>query len=181
MELLWAVIYFTLAALAHTFLTRLVRYGSSIAKFFVAGSLLGLVLTVHLYLTAPSLIRTAAGIATYALACELYLFLFTLVASSVSVQLLIALHSSPLTCEQAIALGDGKRLVAERLHRLSTSGLLFDDYGTWRLSAQAQRLVRLHATFMRFFLPTSAGHPTASEKSGDTPPRQSLDTLSKAW
>jgi hypothetical protein len=63
-------------------------------------------------------------VVVYAFACELYVFLFTLVASSVSASLLMALAAGALTPQEIGALCDEAGMVQMRLERLVDGGLL---------------------------------------------------------
>src|SRR5262245_15872226 len=86
-----------LAVAAHAALCRARLAMNSVARFLVAGTVVGLALCVLMLAKFGFSVETAAGIAAYAAACELYIFLFTLVGGSISVSLLIRLLNGPMS------------------------------------------------------------------------------------
>ena len=99
MELLWGLVAFLTAVGCHAALLRLPLRGDSVTKFALAGGLVGLVLGLVVLALSPTL-AGLAGLVLYAFVCEVYTFLFTLVGSSVSVQILLTLRGGPATAAE---------------------------------------------------------------------------------
>ena len=89
MWLAYSVLMLAIAVALHAVISRLWPKGNRVIQFLACGACAGALLVVTLY-TASELGRLAstASLATYAFLCELYIFVFTLVTSSVSVSLL---------------------------------------------------------------------------------------------
>lgn len=120
----WVASYLMGAVAAHSFLGRLARAGTGVGRFLMVATPLGLALFVHAASRDGLGPTTVAALVVYAFACELYVFLFTLVASSVSASLLMALASGGLTRREISALCDEEGMVRMRLERLVRGGLL---------------------------------------------------------
>jgi hypothetical protein len=150
MELLWAGVCFVAAVSLHALLTRWPR-SSSIVKFLVAGGLGGLGLTVYLLCESGPTLATFAGIASYAFACELYLFLFTMVGGSISARLLMLMRDGGMSSSEIEVVYDTKEMVERRLDRLLMAGLVEPVGGGYRLSRKGQRLTRVATSLKRFF------------------------------
>src|SRR5215204_6271304 len=88
MFLLTIPAYFLVAVLLHSLLVRMRLPGSSVFKFLAVGGIAGLCLLGHLLLLDAPTHGMLAALAGYAFLCELYLFLFTMVMTSVSVRLM---------------------------------------------------------------------------------------------
>ena len=150
MEFFWAVPYFGAAVAVHALTTRL-RRGNAIVNFLLVAAAGGLALACHLVCRAGLSSPGVAGLLVYAFACELYLFLFTLVASSVSARLLLLLRERHLSAPQIRALYEPAGMVERRVERLVAAGLLEPDGSSYRVSARGRRLVRLFLACRRFF------------------------------
>jgi hypothetical protein len=87
-----------------------------------------------------------AGAAAYAFACELYVFLFTFAMSSVTANLLAKLSRRDLTDKEIEQLYDSRHMVATRLDRLVTVGMVDEGPSGLSLSPEGARTVR---TFRR--------------------------------
>jgi hypothetical protein len=153
MELLWPIAYFGIAIMAHALLARFDCRGNRVFQFLLTGSLAGVVLIAHVISAEWSSAQSAAVLAIYAFACELYLFLFTLVGTSISVQLLVELKKRRLTGEQLLEINNPRRMVETRLARLIATGYLQENDCQYRLSATGKRLVWLYSLLQRCFFP----------------------------
>jgi len=120
----WVAAYLMSAVAAHCVLGRLARAGTGVGRFLMVATPLGLALFVHAASRDGLGPTTVAAVVVYAFACELYVFLFTLVASSVSASLLMALAAGALTAREIGTLCDEVGMVRMRLERLVNGGLL---------------------------------------------------------
>ncbi|OAI39517.1 hypothetical protein AYO40_05645 [Planctomycetaceae bacterium SCGC AG-212-D15] len=151
MELLWPFLYLSGAVLVHAMLVRLPIRGNSVAKYLGAGGAAALALTVHLLLVCGPGIKTFAALALFAFVSELYIFLFTMVASSVSVRLLLTLREGSRTTTEIDAVYDSSNMVQDRIGRLLDVGLLVRMGDSCRLSPQGERLLRTFSILRQFF------------------------------
>lgn len=149
--LLWALLALLAAVAAHALLCRLVRRGSTVKKFLAVGMPVGLVLLVQLWSGHGAGVQTFAGALVYALACELYLFLFTLAANSVSLGILRRVARGPLSEAGIAAEYDAEAMVERRLDQLQAGGLLVRRGDAWEATAQGAGLARSFARLRRLF------------------------------
>src|SRR2546426_11440128 len=134
MWMMWAVGYFVMAVAAHGCIPRLVWWKDPVSNFLLVGSLLGLMLIGHMSVVYGFALPTFASIAFYAFACELYMFLFTLVMSSVSAKLLMTLRHTFVSDTDMDEMYSTDGMVERRLERLLGVRLLNRDGGQWKLS-----------------------------------------------
>lgn len=89
--------------------------------------------------------QTALTLA-YAFGCELYIFLFTFVTSSVSVALLVSkfdgVGASTLVPDE---------MVAHRLSDMTTAGLLTTEAGQFYITPKSRTILKIHQCLRRFF------------------------------
>ena len=149
--MIWAVGYFAMAVAAHGCIARLAWWKDSVSTFLLVGSLLGLILTGHMSAVYGVALPTFAAIAFYAFACELYIFLFTMVMSSVSAKLLMTLRDTVVSDAQIAEMYGADGMVERRLERLRGIRLLNRDGGQWKLSPKGLRLMKAFVALKRFF------------------------------
>lgn len=157
MELFEALLTFAGAVAVHALLARLPG-GNPITKFLLAGGTCGLALAAHLLLTGGPLLAVASAVAIYAFACELYLFLFTMVASSISARLLLILRQRPLKTAEIQDLYEPRGMVERRLERLVAAGLLHRETGGYRVTERGRRLASRFLAVKGFFHPNQMRH-----------------------
>jgi hypothetical protein len=155
--------YFLAAIALHAALCRLVRRGGAFAKFLLAGSAGGLALSFHAFSRRQVDVETAAGILVYALACEFYIFLFSMVSSSISVSLLLILGAHRPVLADVETLYSSHGMVTRRLEKLVASGLLSQGDAGYRVTEKGWRLIRILGRLRIFFGHAGAG-PAASPR-----------------
>jgi len=94
-------------------------------------------------LTPPTLAATL----TYAFACELYIFLFTLVGNSVSFGLLTKLASHPLKPDEIAGFYRADAMIARRFEQLEGSDLITTSPAGFKLTTRRKRVVRIFSLF----------------------------------
>jgi hypothetical protein len=146
-----AVFYFVVAVCLHGGLARLHIPLNIVAKFVLPGGVLGLLLIWHLVGAGGVSVASLAGILLYALLCELYIFLFTFVISSVSAKILFSMLQRSMTTEELNAAYDTSGMVAQRLVRLQATHLIWESGGVLRLTPKGLYLYRAFRVFKRFF------------------------------
>jgi hypothetical protein len=151
---MWAVaglMCFALALLAHLVMCRLTLPLNVVFKFLVVATPLGGVLAAVLLSVDGLSIETVASLLLYALACELYVFVFTFVSSSVSASTLMRLRSGGLTDQEIERLYSAEYMVESRFTKLLGSGLLQSENGGYALTARGERLLRVFEELRSFF------------------------------
>jgi hypothetical protein len=144
---MWApsLLALLIAIAGHAGLRRIAPGLGSVSAFLLAGCVVGAALAAALFERWGLRMETWAALAAYAFACELYIFLFTLVGSSVSVAFLYRLRSG------APPAADGRAMVTRRLQRMVTSGILEKTDTGYRHTTRGARLLRAYRYFRAFF------------------------------
>jgi hypothetical protein len=156
---MWAVaaaVALVLTVLGHAGLTRLPRVpGNMVIKFVVPGLASGSALWVWLVTSSTVLIESVASLVAFAGGCELYVFLFTMVSSSISSQLLLRLSSSAMPETRAAIFAREEAMVTQRVENLLANGFLAATPHGYVLTARGTRLLRVFERLRAFF-----GHST---------------------
>jgi hypothetical protein len=144
MWLAYSALMLAIAVALHAAVSRLRPKGNRVIQFLACGACAGALLIVKLN-TAPELGRlaSAASLATYAFLCELYIFVFTLVTSSVSVSLLFG--------GSAEAFAPAGDMVVKRVERMVGAGLVSREGVSLRLTNKGRWLVRALGVARRVF------------------------------
>lgn len=151
MALALALVGFALAVLLHGLAMRVPLRLDSVRRFLLIGVPLGAALVaVSLARFGPT-IPGIAAILLYALLCELYIFLFTLVLSSVSATMLIMLRRAPVQASALASVYEPREMVNLRLDRLRKNGLVERASGHFCLTGKGERLHRMFSILRRFF------------------------------
>jgi hypothetical protein len=122
-----------------------------VRRFLLVGMLVGGGLLTFSALTFGCSIQALAQVALYAFLCELYIFCFTLVLSSVSVTMLILLRGGPVSVSALTTKYDPQGMVDLRLERLVQQGLIVERGGHFAVTPVGMRLHRAFAALQRFF------------------------------
>jgi hypothetical protein len=141
---------------------RLQLGGGFVARFLLVGVGVGLVLAGSLVRAYGLGVEFWAGVFVYAFACELYVFLVTLVDSSISASLLLLLRRGSCSRAEIDRLSSSRVMVASRLEKLCLNGLLKPAANSYVLTPRGQRLLVLFRALRVFFhrrLLPAAGHP----------------------
>jgi hypothetical protein len=160
---MWALaglVCFGLAVLAHVVSCRVRLPLNVLFKFVVVAATIGAVLALVLLPVYGLSIEAFAALLLYALACELYVFVFTFVSSSVSASTLLRLRSGALTDEEIERLYSADYMVESRFTKLLSSGLLRTENGDYALTTRGERLLRVFEGLRSFFR-----HPTYATNS----------------
>lgn len=144
---------FVLALLLHLVVVRLPLPISNVLRFLLVGSCVGVALLVTLVVVQGISVELFAGLMLYGFLSELYIFLFTLVISSVGTLMLMRLRHGPLSTPELTVGSNGKQMVAVRLDRMAENGLVRREQGRYVPTGSARTLVRLFVAAR-----TLAGH-----------------------
>ena len=151
MWLLLAAGYFAAAVALHALVTRAPLRASSVARYVIVGSLSGVALGAHLVwlydLTTPAI----AGLLLFALASEVYIFLFTLTMNSISSTILLTLRSGATDEEALDARYSASYMVDSRLVKLEANDFLRRDGERFQLTERGRGLVASFHRLRRLF------------------------------
>ena len=147
----WALIYFAVAITGHSVLCWLPLRGNVVVKFLMVGGTLGMALGGQEVLSHGLAIETWAALLLYAFACELYIFLFTLVSSSVSTSLLFLLRAGSFTQMEIDEHYSSTHMVDRRLESLLATGLLLASSSGYVLTDKGRALLAVFKALKRFF------------------------------
>jgi len=151
MAVLLALAAFVATVLLHAIACRLPVGLSVVLKLVLVGGLIGLVLTAYLVASYGLTVRTLAGVVTFALACELYVFCFTLILSSVSAIWLRRLYRGSIETEALAEAYSPAWMVDTRLERLADNGFLAREAGGYRLTEKGRGLMRTFGRLRALF------------------------------
>jgi len=147
----WASLYLAAAVATHAALCRLPLPSSSIAKFAGAGGVSGLALGLHQVLLYGSDLEVWAALLLFAFGCELYVFLFTFVSSSVTVSLLLHLRNGSLAPDEIDRGYSSDDMVARRLERLVANRFLSATSSGYALTRKGRLVLAVFDALRRFF------------------------------
>jgi hypothetical protein len=139
-----ALLYFLAAVVLHAVVCRVPMRINIVLRFVAIGGLLGLgwIWLLHdaYQFGEPGF---WAGLLIYALSCEVYVFLFTLVIGSISANLLVSLRSRDMTDLDIDQLYDSRKMVSARLDRLVSTRFLSETPTGLKLSEKGVRTLRV--------------------------------------
>lgn len=151
MAIALALAAFVLSVLLHGLAMRAPLRLDSVRRFLLVGVPLGLALVAVSLACFGLTIPGFAAILLYALLCELYVFCFTLVLSSVSATMLIMLRHGPIQASALASVYDPREMVKLRLDRLLKIGLVERASGRFSLTGKGKRLHRIFRDLRKFF------------------------------
>lgn len=146
---IWTLSAFAFAVLLHALLTRIPLKGNSLLIFLSAGGVVGFSLALALLRNEGPSVTMLAGITLYAFLCELYIFSFTFVISSLSVAILLALARNHGIERMREASGD--EMTQRRIQRLTLTGLITNHHGMLRPSSKGRLVSSLLRVCRRIF------------------------------
>jgi hypothetical protein len=147
-----SVIAFAAAVVLHAGLVRVVGSANKVVAFLATGGLVGLALGGYeLAAGTHTTLEMLAALLIYALACELYIFVFTLVASSVSVAVVLALDREPLSEDALEHRYSGHAMVEARVGGLITAGCLERRDGLCVVTRRGRTLALIFERLRRVF------------------------------
>jgi hypothetical protein len=151
MALVLTGIYALVAVLLHAIWCRFPPDLSSVPKMVIVGALVGMALTGHLLLAFGLTTATLAGVLVYGLAIELYLFMSTLIFSSVSAIWLRRLRRGRARVDTMRESYSPTWMVDSRLERLHKSGLVAEGADRLQVTAKGLRMILTFGRLRAFF------------------------------
>lgn len=150
---MWALltgVFFGVALTAHALACRLFPERNRVILFLLAGGIVGMIMTVVLYLNYGWLPQAFAGVVVYAFCCELYIFLFASTLTSISANLLLRLSKGGMTHDEIARVYDSSDMVKQRVARMISTGLILVSEDS-ALTYKGHLLLRVLQSLRRFF------------------------------
>lgn len=151
---MWAVSAVSASLIAlvlNSFAARFRFHDNAVVRFAAIGCGVGFILSAGLWPAYGVSMEIAAAILLFAFFCELYIFLFTLVLSSVSVNIMLRLRRGSISEPMLDEIYSGKAMIALRIDRLLQSGLLREVDSLIEATERGRRLASLFNRFRRLF------------------------------
>jgi hypothetical protein len=149
--LLFAVACFALSLCMHALAARLRPRANRVFSYAVVAGLGGLALAIALLASYGPDVRTWAALCLYALSAELYVFLFTMIGSSITARLLILLRRRNMTRVEIDAAFPTSGMVEDRMRNLLQNGLICADDSSSSSSSSSFSLTRRGWRIVRCF------------------------------
>lgn len=161
MWLLSPLVFFFIAIFIHALSRRFFPIFGAVSQFFVIGSLVGLFLIAFLGFYYGYILPNAlTALLCYSLLCEVYIFLFSAVLSSISLNLLLRLERGGGTADSISQSFDGESMVVRRIDRMIQADLLQAQGTGAILSPKGKRIFGILTLLRKFFK-----HPQDNEYS----------------
>src|SRR5215211_4529751 len=151
MAVIGAILAFVVAVALHAVVCRLPLKLSVVLKYVLVGGLVGLGLLVWLITTYGLSAPTLAGLVTYALASQLYIFMFTLILSSVSAIWLRRLYRGSIDTATLAEAYSPAWMVDTRIERLADNDFLVRTANGYRLTEKGHNLMQTFGKLRRLF------------------------------
>lgn len=140
-----------LAVIAHAAVRRWWAGANSVISFAAVSGVLAMALVVATARRYGAAAETWAALLAYAFACELCLFLFTLVSTSISAKLLERLRHQDLTRPEIDAVYDTPEMVDDRIASLLRNGFLETGACGYTVTRRGRLLLAAFDTLRLFF------------------------------
>ena len=147
---------FAAAVICHAVWRRAFPGRTAVFTFILSGVSWGGVMAAALY-ARYDLAITLTALLLYGLACELYLFVFTLSSHSVSAKLLAVLGNGPRRTIDLERVCDPHRMVQQRKTQMVQTGLLAGVASDYHLTDKGRRVLRTFDWLNEFFFPAAKG------------------------
>ena len=152
MWLALVIVCFALSLGLHAFAARLRPHTNRVVSYAVVALAAGLVLLLALLAAYGPDVRTWAALCLYALGAELYMFLFTMIGSSITARILILLRRRDMTQVEIDAAFPTSGMVEERMRNLLQNQFIrVDGESSFSLTPRGWFLVRWFRTLRGFF------------------------------
>jgi hypothetical protein len=151
MSIVYALACFAQAVFLHGLAMRVPLRVDVVRRFLLVGIPLGIALVAYSLATFGLALHAFTAILLYAFLCELYIFCFTLVLSSVSATMLIMLRRGPVEASSFTSSYDPRGMVKLRLDRLVKNGLIEPRGNRFVVTSKGMQLHQVFAVLRHFF------------------------------
>ena len=152
MWIIYSAAIFLLAVIAHAILIRIFPLTGRLVLFIISGSLLGLGL-VALIVTEYRFfsVQLFSAISMYSFLCELYIFLFSSLLSSISMNILSMLYGHRKESIDITKIYSGEKMVSIRLERLTKLGMLKEEKQNHSITEKGIRFLHYMEKLQHYF------------------------------
>jgi hypothetical protein len=157
MWLVLSVLSFASSVLVHAAAMRRAERAGAVATFVAIAGVVGAALAGYCVLAYGLHPATFAAILGYVFACELYIFLFTLVGNSVSFGLMARLAKRPLEPAEIAEFYRAEAMIERRLDQLERADFIVADRAGFGLTARGRRLANVSVLLRAIFRRTESG------------------------
>jgi hypothetical protein len=151
MSLILSAGSFIVAVLAHAHWARSGGSMTITARFISIAAPVGAGLSILVVVMFGATDAAVGAILLYAVACELYIFLFTLVANGVAVSLLLRLSKRAMSSEDIDRAYNTRAMVERRVSQMIDAGLLLEKDELLVATFRGRRLAHLYQFGRRAF------------------------------
>jgi len=151
MAVVLAGVYAAVAIVLHAVWCRLPPALPSVPKYVMVAALTGSILVVQLLLTYGLNSATLAGVLVYGLLIELYLFMATLIFSSVSAIWVRRLRRGSARLEAMRELYSPTWMVNSRMERLVSGDLIVKTDRGYRVTPKGLQMIQTFGRLRTFF------------------------------
>jgi len=150
MALIYTIVIFFIAVILHGSIQRIIKGLNPVTTFLIVGIPLGCILTLIEIMQYGFSEKSISAISFYMLLSELYIFIFTLVMSSISVNLIFGIGFNKLKiCSDDKQ--NYKKMVNERLNRLVKNGFLDFKNEEYIITQKGDHYNNLFTVLKNFF------------------------------
>jgi len=152
MWLLLVVVCFVLSVGLHALASRLRSGANRVFSYAVVAVAAGLLLLWLVFGRYGADVRAWAALFSYVLVAELYVFLFTMIGSSITARLLIILRARDLTLAEIQSIFTTSGMVGRRVDNLSRNGFISTDGpDSYSLTPRGRLIVNSFRPLRNFF------------------------------
>ena len=152
MWIIYSAAIFLLAVLTHAILIRIFALTGKLVLFIISGSLLGLGLVGLISAEYSFLsVQLFSAISMYSFLCELYIFLFSSLLSSISMNILTKLYRKNNNKYDICLDYSGEKMVTLRLNRLENLGMIKKLENRYIITNKGLKFLDTLKTLRNFF------------------------------
>ena len=155
MWILIMVLYVVLALCGHFLLCHFLLRGGIFSKFVISFLFVGIMLVVHFLMLFGLDGRFLGVIFIYGFLSELYIFLFSMISSSISVSLLLMLENKNCTSRDINETYSSEGMVLRRLDKMCYAGLLIKVDSFYAVTSKGKILLKIYYCLRKHFLHSS--------------------------
>lgn len=152
--MLWFKIWcglFLLSIILHAITCWYVKSANALIKFIILGCICGIYAMILLFQNWGFSTEFISGTLAFAFSCELYIFVFNFVGTSVSVSIVLKTLNKDIKISELQSDYSGKAMVTSRINRLQKNHLLTPTPQGLQISQKGGRLVSKFNKFHEFF------------------------------
>jgi hypothetical protein len=152
MWLVLSLLCFALSVGLHALVSRARQRANRVVSYAIVAFVVLLALAWAVFARYGLDVQTWAALCLYALASELYVFLFTMIASSITARLLITLRTRDMLLQEIDSAFPTSGMVDDRMHNLLSNGFIrAEGPSTYALTRKGWLVVTAFRPLRNFF------------------------------